>query len=131
MMWPGVAGCFHVRGLSCADVADLPFVEGDLEVVCLSQVPRKLSDPAVGSRDCVLAMGDGDGGVRHWKGTRLSDFIKGVGDEMNRKALKIIGDDALSVVVYEAYKLLEEDFTAIMQSTLRMKQNASFVKRLR
>lgn len=112
------------------DVVDLSYVEGNSEVICLSQVLRKLSDHAVGSRDCVLVSPAKDG-AKLWTGICLSDFIRSVGDELNQKAVKMLGDEVVSVVVYEAYKLLKEDFTIIMESTLRIKENAKFVKSIR
>ena len=109
------------------DIADLLFVEGNVDVVCLSHVLHKLNDPAMGSIDCLLADPMGDR-TRHWTGTRLCDFIQSIGNEINWKVVKMLDDDALFVVVYEAYKLLEEDFMVIMQSTLWMKENARFIK---
>lgn len=96
------------------DVVDLPYIEGDSEVACMSQVLRKLSDPVVGSRDCVL-VSPPINGARLWTGTRLSHFIRSVGDELNEKIVKVMGDEVVFVVVYKAYKLLEEDFTIIME----------------
>ena len=112
------------------NVTDLPILEDNMEVVCLSQDAQRLSNPLVGARDFVIVDPTTDSS-RKWTGTRVRDFIKDLGNEMNRQAVKMLGDDAMYMVVYEAYKLLEEDLTILMQSILQMKVNAKIVKHLK
>jgi len=72
----------------------------------------------VGARDFVIVDLTADSS-RQCTGIRVTNFIK------------VLGQDAMCVVVYEAYKLLEEDLTILMQSILQMKANAKIVKHLR
>lgn len=60
------------------NVTDLPILEDNGEVVCLSQDARRLSDPLVGARDFVIVDPTANSS-RQWTGTCVTDFIKGLG----------------------------------------------------
>jgi hypothetical protein len=88
-------------------------VDEDTAVVCLSQNVRKLSDYQAKGKDCLLA--NEKVGAHLWKGVLLMDF-------MDTVAGKVLHEDTRYLVVYEAFKVLEQDFSNILAVYGAMKE---------
>jgi hypothetical protein len=92
---------------SSSFVCDVVHVDCDCDtaVVCLSQNIRKPLDYKAKGKDCLLA--NEKVGAHHWKGIPLTDF-------MDTVAGKFLHEDTQYFIVYEAFKVLEQDFSNIL-----------------
>ena len=81
-----------------------------MEVFAISQTIRKVTDPEVSNRNCVVADSSSVNLLRV-KGSLLRDI----------EALHL---SHMEVVCFEAYKVLEKDFSDILHSLGSMKEHA-------
>lgn len=95
-------------------------IEGweSLEVLCVSQNPRSVSDPIVGERTCLVANSEGEGPLKKIKGTLLDDYMLWHYNQM-------------ILICFEAYKVLDQGFSEILKAYGGLKQHRSFVQKFR
>jgi len=105
-----VVSLVHSDGVDAVD-------EEAVEVFCVSQNPRSLSDPAVGDRVCLIANLEAVGPLKI-KGTTLDDYT-------------VIHYQHMLLVCFEAFKILEQNFTDILKSTGGLKEHETFVRQFR
>ena len=105
-----VVSLVHPNGVDMVD-------EESAEVYCVSQNKRKLTDPSVAERVCLIADSEAEGNLRV-KGTSLENYIM---TEYNN----------MYIVCFEAFKLLDQGFTDILKSTGGLKEHETFVKEFR
>ena len=120
MCFKPLVKCDYVVTLVHHDGVDIVEEEA-MEVLCVSQTLRSLSDPAVGERVgervCLIANAEAKGYLKI-KGTVLDDYI-------------VIHYNHMLLICFEAFKILDQVFTDILKATRGFKEHRSFVRRFR
>lgn len=88
-----------------------------IEVFCISQNMRNLSDPAVRERNCLVANPDSESPLKI-KGVILSDFM-------------VIHSNHMMLICFEAHKNLDQGFTEILHAYGGQKQHQKFIKKFK
>ena len=104
-----VVSVVHPEGVDIVD-------DENVEVVCVSQNVRSLSNPEIAERLCIVANLEAEGPSK--MGTLLEDHM-------------YFRHNQMLLICFEAFKILDQGFTEIQRGYGRVQDNRRFVRKFR